>query len=108
MLTLVMKRDLTEQDRKDIEECFIKFNREEIKFDDGIKFKVVKTLNEIPNPPAKEPLKVTYVNISEYYNGTNVGNYVFDYMYYMNIIVPLIKSGIGIKHPEGCSCGHCH
>ena len=28
-----MKRELTEQDRKDIEECFIRFNREEIKFD---------------------------------------------------------------------------
>ena len=107
MLTLVMKRDLTEQDRKDIEDCFIKFTREEIKFDDGVKFRVIKSLNEIPNPPHEECLKVTYVNVSEYYNGTNVGNYVFDYMYYMNIIVPLIKSGIGIKHPVGCTCGHC-
>ena len=68
---------------------------------------MIKPLNEIPNPPHKECLKVTYVNVSEYYNGTNVGNYVFDYMYYMNIIVPLIKSGLGIKHPEGCTCGHC-
>ena len=62
MLTLIMKRNLTNQDKKDIEECFIKFNREEIKFDDGIKFVVNKSIHAIPNPPQKEPLKVTYIN----------------------------------------------
>ena len=108
MLTLIMKRNLTNQDKKDIEECFIKFNREEIKFDDGIKFVVNKSIHAIPNPPQKEPLKVTYINISEYYNGANVSNCVYDYMYYMNIIVPLIRNGLGLTHPHECSCSECN
>lgn len=108
MLTLVMKRQLTNQQIKDIEDCFIYFKRDEVSFDDGIKFHVTKNIQEIPVDNS-ESVKVTYVNIAEFYNGINIGNYVYDHAYYSNILIPLIKNSFNMSDPEhSCGCGHDH
>lgn len=108
MLTLIMKReDLSTQKVQDIKDCFILFKREEVEFTDGVKYTVNKTIQDIPVGD-KETTKATYVNISEYFQGHNVGNYVYDYVYYSNVLIPLLKNRFNLEHDEHCSCGHCH
>lgn len=107
MLSLLIKRDLSEQNKKDIKDCFINMERNEVILNDGFKYVVNKAVNKIPvgNSDTQD---VVYINISVYYNNSNVSNSVYDNIYYHNVLIPLIKEAFNFEVPHECCDEHCH
>ena len=122
MLSVLLKRNYTEEMKKDLAALFIDFEKEAITMIDGFTYKCNKvTVGETPES------QMTIVNIEVYFNNTNVCNTTFDLNYYSAMIVPILENSLGImsKHKAAhlagkctcgenapiahkCSCGHSH